>query len=468
MVICPGGGYAHLAPHEGNDYALWLNQHGVTCFVLKYRLGSTAIVIRRCSRTPRAPCAGCGRTRTNYKIDPHRVGIMGSSAGGHLASTVLTHFDSGDTNATDAIERQSSRPDIGILCYPVISMGEFAHQGSKENLLGKNPSPELVKLLSNELQVTTNTPPCFIWTTFEDKTVPMENTTDVRRGVAEKSCAVRSAHLPKRRARHGPGRQTAVRASASVGERLPVLAQGAGLCELKIKPTQLWLDNFFYRSKIKAMKLRVSNHKTIALTLIEVLVVVAILSVLVALLLPALSAARKKAQFITCNGQMKEIGLSAKIWEGDHTNLYPTIVSTSYGGALEYLERGEMFRYFQIMSNILATPKLVICPADIRQPAKDFGPTFSNTNISYFVGLGADDSNPRMLVAGDRNIIGGTKLPSGILEITTNQFIRWSSEMHNGIGNIAIADGSVQQVASSNLFQLLLQTGIATNRLAIP
>ena len=100
----------------------------------------------------------------DYKIDPHRIGIMGSSAGGHLASTVLTHFDSGDTNSPDPVERQSSRPDIGILCYPVITMGEFTHQGSRNSLLGTNPSPELVKLLSSELQVTTNTPPCFLWT----------------------------------------------------------------------------------------------------------------------------------------------------------------------------------------------------------------------------------------------------------------------------------------------------------------
>ena len=176
MVICPGGGYAHLAPHEGNDYALWLNQHGVTCFVLKYRLGSSDYHypaefqdVTRAMRWVRAHAA-------DYNIDPRRVGVMGSSAGGHLAATLLTHFDAGDTNASDMIERQSSRPDLGILCYAVITMGEFTHQGSKNNLLGKNPSPELVTLLSNEQQVTTNTPPCFLWTTFEDKTVPMENT----------------------------------------------------------------------------------------------------------------------------------------------------------------------------------------------------------------------------------------------------------------------------------------------------
>jgi acetyl esterase/lipase len=112
----------------------------------------------------------------DYKIDPDRVGIMGSSAGGHLASMVLTHFDSGNTNSNEAVERQSSRPDLGILCYPVISMGEFAHKGSRENLLGTNPTPEMVKFLSSQLQVKSNTPPCFLWATFEDKTVPVENT----------------------------------------------------------------------------------------------------------------------------------------------------------------------------------------------------------------------------------------------------------------------------------------------------
>jgi len=175
MVICPGGGYGGLAPHEGNDYALWLNQHGVTGFVLKYRLGSHGYrhpaMLEDAARAVRWVRAHA----KNYQVDPQRVGIMGSSAGGHLASTLLTHFDGGNTNSADPIEQQSSRPDLGILCYAVISLGEFAHQGSKHNLLGTNPPPELVRFLSNELQVTPQTPPCFIWTTYEDKTVPMEN-----------------------------------------------------------------------------------------------------------------------------------------------------------------------------------------------------------------------------------------------------------------------------------------------------
>src|ERR1039457_7201154 len=174
MVICPGGAYMPLAPHEGNDYALWLNQHGVTCFVLKYRLGTSGYrhpaMLNDASRAVRWVRAHADE----FKVDAQRVGIMGSSAGGHLAATLLTHFDAGDTNSADAIERQSSRPDLGILCYAVISMGEFTHKSSKENLLGKSPDPEVVQLLSNELQVTSNTPPCFLWTTFEDKTVPME------------------------------------------------------------------------------------------------------------------------------------------------------------------------------------------------------------------------------------------------------------------------------------------------------
>jgi acetyl esterase/lipase len=189
MVICPGGGYGHLAAHEGNDYALWLNQHGVTCFVLKYRLGSNGYHypaefqdVTRAMRWVRAHT-------DDYKIDLKRVGIMGSSAGGHLASMAMTHFDSGATNSIDAIERQSSRPDIGILCYPVITMGEFAHKGSRDNLLGTNPPRKLVKLLSSELQVKTNTPPCFIWTTSEDKTVPPENTLMF-------AAALRKNHVP--------------------------------------------------------------------------------------------------------------------------------------------------------------------------------------------------------------------------------------------------------------------------------
>jgi hypothetical protein len=128
MIICPGGGYSGLAAHEGNDYALWLNQHGVTSFVLKYRLAPAGYhypaIFQDGARAVRLVRAKAD----TWKIDAKRVGIMGSSAGGHLASLVLTHFDSGNAASDDVIERQSSRPDLGVLCYAVITLGKYTHR----------------------------------------------------------------------------------------------------------------------------------------------------------------------------------------------------------------------------------------------------------------------------------------------------------------------------------------------------
>jgi acetyl esterase/lipase len=175
LVICPGGGYGGLAPHEGEGYARFFSEHGIAGFVLKYRLGSSGYhhpaMLQDAARAVRLLRARAAE----WKLDPKRVGIIGSSAGGHLASTLLTHFDGGKPDSDDPIERQSSRPDLGILCYPVISFVKSAHQGSIKNLLGENPSPELLKELSNEIQVTKDTPPCFIWHTGEDKGVLPEN-----------------------------------------------------------------------------------------------------------------------------------------------------------------------------------------------------------------------------------------------------------------------------------------------------
>jgi acetyl esterase/lipase len=175
FIICPGGAYAALAPHEGVQYALWLNEQGITGFVLKYRLGSDGYRhpammqdVQRAIRYVRA-------NAQKWNLDPNRIGVMGSSAGGHLASTALTHFDAGDPAAADPIDRVSSRPDLGILCYPVITMGADTHAGTKRNLLGDHPDPALVDLLSNEKQVTSETPPTFIFHTFEDSTVKVEN-----------------------------------------------------------------------------------------------------------------------------------------------------------------------------------------------------------------------------------------------------------------------------------------------------
>lgn len=175
VVVCPGGAYMMLADHEGSGYAKFLNRLGVTAFVLKYRLGSNGYRypveledVQRAIRTV--------RTRAKeWKLDPKRVGVMGSSAGGHLTSMSLTHFDSGKKNAPDPIDRAGCRPDFGILCYAVISMGPKGHQGSKDSLLGTSPSPQLVEETSSEKQVTKQTPPCFIWHTADDPVVPVAN-----------------------------------------------------------------------------------------------------------------------------------------------------------------------------------------------------------------------------------------------------------------------------------------------------
>jgi acetyl esterase/lipase len=177
IIVCPGGGYGRLASHEGHDVAIWLNSIGVTAFVLKYRLGPRyqhpAMIwdVQRAIRMVRAKAS-------EWKVDPQRIGIMGFSAGGHLASTAATHFDDGNAQASDPIDKVSSRPDIAILGYPVITMTTpFTHSGSRKNLLGENPDWQLVDLLSNEKQVTAKTPPTFLFHTVDDGGVPVENST---------------------------------------------------------------------------------------------------------------------------------------------------------------------------------------------------------------------------------------------------------------------------------------------------
>jgi acetyl esterase/lipase len=176
VIVCPGGGYRNLSmDKEGDQIARWLNSIGVTSFVLKYRLGPKyhhPIELgdaQRAIRTVRAKAA-------EYHVQPDRIGIMGFSAGGHLASTAGTHFDAGNASAADAIDRASSRPDFLVLCYPVISFTTpYTHKGSRQFLLGDNPDPKLVESLSNELQVTAQTPPTFLFHTTTDTTVPPEN-----------------------------------------------------------------------------------------------------------------------------------------------------------------------------------------------------------------------------------------------------------------------------------------------------
>ncbi len=176
IIVCPGGGYGFLAKdHEGDQIARWLNSIGISAFVLQYRIApryhypAPLQDAQRAIRFVRAHAA-------EYRISPDRIGIWGFSAGGHLASTTGTHFDAGDPNAADAIDRMSCRPDFMILAYPVISFTTpYTHRGSLRNLLGDSPDPKLVESLSNETQVTARTPPTFLFATDEDTGVPPEN-----------------------------------------------------------------------------------------------------------------------------------------------------------------------------------------------------------------------------------------------------------------------------------------------------
>jgi acetyl esterase/lipase len=176
VIIAPGGGYARLSMNlEGRAPANYLNTLGIAAFVLRYRLGPRyhhPIELgdaQRAIRTVRARAA-------EWHLAPDRIGFMGFSAGGHLASSASTHFEAGKSDAADPIDRVGSRPDFVVLGYPVISFVEaWTHQGSKTNLLGESPDPALARSLSSETQVTAATPPTFIYHTNADTTVPVEN-----------------------------------------------------------------------------------------------------------------------------------------------------------------------------------------------------------------------------------------------------------------------------------------------------
>jgi acetyl esterase/lipase len=190
IVVTPGGGYSFVATnHEGRQIANWLNTLGISVFVVQYRVGPRyhhPVELGDAQRGMRFVRSHAA----DFRIDPDQIGLMGFSAGGHLAASVATHFDAGNPTATDPIDRVSCRPDFLILGYPVISLFQpYAHQGSVNSLLGEHPDPGLLRELSPELHVTPQTPPTFLVTTSEDTTVPPENTMDFYR-------ALRKAGVP--------------------------------------------------------------------------------------------------------------------------------------------------------------------------------------------------------------------------------------------------------------------------------
>jgi prepilin-type processing-associated H-X9-DG protein len=173
---------------------------------------------------------------------------------------------------------------------------------------------------------------------------------------------------------------------------------------------------------------------------------------------------------IQCVNNLKQIGLAFRIWEGDNGDKLPMQVPAKKGGAMEPALRGNAAPIFQVMANELSTPRILLCPVDAdRSAAKNFSAGFDNSTVSYFAGVDARDDKPTMFLAGDENFaIGGRPVKPGLLLLATNAPVSWTDARHVNQGNIGLADGSVQTTGSSFLRQLLVQTGVATNRLAIP
>jgi competence protein ComGC len=231
------------------------------------------------------------------------------------------------------------------------------------------------------------------------------------------------------------------------------------------------------------MKPCISNQRSRALTKIEVVVIVAALAILAALLLPALAAAKRKSSKLNCASNLKQIGIAFRLWEGDNGDKYPMAVSVTNGGAMELVATGNVAACFRVMSNELSTPKILVCPQDTRRVwATNFSTGFDNSHISYFVGLDAAETNWQMVLSGDDNFaISGVSVKSGLLELSSNAPITWTTGRHGVykshfwtparygfIGNLGMADGSVQQVTTDFLQKALQQTGVATNRLVLP
>jgi hypothetical protein len=221
------------------------------------------------------------------------------------------------------------------------------------------------------------------------------------------------------------------------------------------------------------MKPRFSNQRNHALTITEVLVIVSTLSllVIVALADSEMGGEKNLEQRIACISNLKQIGLASRIWLADNGDKFPVQVSQKKGGAREQANQGIVFPVFQVMSNELSTPKMLVCPADTHHfQADNFTTSFDNSHISYFAGLDADQTSQQSLIAGDSNLaIDGIPVRSGLLELSTNVEVAWTADRHVkniNLGNVVIANGSVDPWIP--LPKLLAQTGLATNRLAIP
>jgi competence protein ComGC len=215
------------------------------------------------------------------------------------------------------------------------------------------------------------------------------------------------------------------------------------------------------------MERKASRQNTHAFVRYEGLVVLAVVSILAALLLPALTKARSRAQRITCVNHLSQISMAFRIWQGDHLGYFPMAAAGTNGGTLEWVEGGNAFRHLLAMSNELNTPKILVCPSDRRTAATDFR-SLSNSNLSYFVGLDAADTKPQMFLVGDRNITNGLAPERTVLPLPPDHPASWTKTVHVKQGNVGLADGIVRSLSTPMLQEALKYTGDTTNRIALP
>jgi prepilin-type N-terminal cleavage/methylation domain-containing protein len=223
------------------------------------------------------------------------------------------------------------------------------------------------------------------------------------------------------------------------------------------------------------MKTQQTKSRGRGFTLTELLVVICVVAMVAVLLLPGLAASKRKNEKINCVNNLKQIGLASRVWEGDNGDKYPMQLAVTNDTMIELISDGNAFVLWQTMSNVLGTPKNLVCPADKqRTAAVSFTQNFSDANISYFLNLDAADAYPQMIISGDDNIaVNGVRVRPGILNLPTNASVGWTMERHHGAGNLGLSDGSVQTTAINAMQQAFQQTSVATNvtpnwRLVIP
>ena len=219
------------------------------------------------------------------------------------------------------------------------------------------------------------------------------------------------------------------------------------------------------------MQPRLSQKRNAAMTLFEVGVCIAVVMVLAIFLLPAITHRPHRGSHISCANNVKQVGLAFKIWAGDNGDILPMGISVTNGGSMEMVATGNVVQTFLVMSNELSTPKVLFCPEDAARIRATFFGGLANSNVSYFVSVDAtNDVNPQLIISGDGNFeTGGKPVKPGLNSFWTNDPVAWSpTARHIKTGNIGLADGSVQSTTSTSLRHYFQQTGLATNRFAIP